>query len=360
MTSYESLGVRRIINAAAMQTSLGGSLMPAEVLDALARAAGSFVSLDELHDRVGERIARLTRNEGACVVNGAAAGLMLATAACFGDDEDADGRPVHRSEVVVMDAQRNGYLTGVAAAGGRLVGVPAGGRLAECFGLRTACVVLFAGQPWEALAPPLDGLIRAARDAGVPVVVDAADQVPPLSSLWHYTGELGADLVVISGGKGLRGPQSSGLVLGRRDLVARCRELSPPRLGVGRTSKVGKEEIVGLLAAVEHALRSDEDAQLRRYARAANHLHAALTELPNVVVTLTERSHSGQPIPRVLLQIGSSFARDAAVARLWNLDPRIAVLAEGERTIALNPQQLTDDETDHVVRMVFEVLRRGD
>lgn len=352
--TYETLGVRRVINVAAMQTALGGSLMPPAVRDAMAHAAGAFVSLDELHDRVGERIATLTRNDAACVVNGAAAGVMLATAAC----RSGGGSDRRRDEVLIVEGQRNGYLIGVEAAGGKVRGVDNEAALRSAIGPRTACVLLFAGEPWESNAPRLEDLVSAARDGGVPVIIDAADQIPPFSSTWRYTRELNATAVVFSGGKGLYGPQSSGLVLGERDIVDACRRLSAPRYGIGRTGKVGKEEMLGLLAAVEIAARSDEAEQRARYASIAKRFATALTDLPGFTVALRATSHSGQPIPRTILVAPTRRVRDALVEGLWDLDPRIAVLDEGERDIALNPQQVRDDEVEHVIRMVHAVLER--
>ncbi|MFS0892870.1 hypothetical protein [Microbacterium sp. 179-I 3D3 NHS] len=351
---YAALGVRRVINASAMQTSLGGSLMPAPVLAAMTEAARSFIDLDELHDRVGESIASLTRNEAACVVNGAAAGVMIATAACLsGGRGDRTSAP---RDVVVIDDQRNGYLLGVEAAGAQIVGVRSETDLRATIGDRTACLLLFAGEPWESVAPSLPGLIRAARDAGVPVVVDAADQIPPFASTWRYTRELGATAVVFSGGKGLRGPQSTGLVLGDSALVAECRRLSPPRFGIGRTSKVGKEEMLGILAAVALAADRDEDAERQRLEERARRIAEGLRGIADVVVIESDRSHSGQPVPRVIVTTSSRRMRDLAVAALWEQDPRIAVLDEGDRRISVSPQQIDDGDLDHVIRQLRSSL----
>src|SRR5207302_2135557 len=123
---------------------------------------------------------------------------------------------------------------------------------------RTACVLYFAGAHYATGALPLADVVAVAHEHNVPVLVDAAAQIPPIANLWHFTRELGADIAIFSGGKGLRGPQSSGLVLGRREIVEACRANGSPNHSVGRPMKVGKEELLGLLAAVEWSLAQDE------------------------------------------------------------------------------------------------------
>jgi L-seryl-tRNA(Ser) seleniumtransferase len=369
MGIYEGLGVRRVLNAAAAQTKLGGSLMPEPVLAAMHDAAGAYVDLPELHDRVGERIAARTGNEAACVACGAAAGLMLAAAACVvGNDHervtelpDVAGFPRH--EVVTWRSQRNGFLSAVRETGATVVEVgPDPGEFAAALGERTAAVLWFAGSFFAAGALPLADAVRIAHARGVPVVVDAADQIPPVANLWRFTRDLGADLAVFSGGKGLRGPQASGLIVGRADLVRGCRANGGPFHSIGRPAKVGKEEMVGLLVAVELALGHDEATQRQRYQAVVDGWAEALGGIPGVAVDRTEESHIGQPIPRLVLRFGSGAARtrDAVIAALWERDPRIAVLPHEDDAIALNPHLLAPGEADLVSAGIGETLLTPD
>ena len=218
---YRELGLRPVINAAATLTSLGGSLMPGPVLESMADAAGSFVDIVELQQRVGTRLAQLTHNEAGYVVSGAAAGITLAVAACIaGSDPDlVGGFPcldrLKRREVVIERRQRNGWQYAAALTGARIVEYEdTAGGLEAVISERTASVLSFAGARFGTDVASVERVVKIAHAHSVPVIVDAAAQIPPISSLWNYTRDAGADLVIVSGGKGLRGPQCSGLVLG--------------------------------------------------------------------------------------------------------------------------------------------------
>ena len=225
--------------------------------------------------------------------------------------------------------------------------------LRQAISPRTAAVLWFAGDFWGNDALPLTETLRIAHEQGVPVIVDAADQIPPLANLWRFTRDEGADLAIISGGKGLRGPQASGLVLGRADLVSACRLNSGPQHSIGRPAKVGKEELLGLLAAVEWSLGNDEAATHRGYEASVTDWIAGLRDVPGITVEHSARSHSGQPIPRAVVTFASIAVRDEIVAALWEMNPRIAVLPEGERAIGLNPQLLAPGQP----ALVLDALR---
>ncbi len=224
--TYADLGVRPVINAAATLTRLGGSRMPPPVLEAMRAGADAFVDLVELQCRVGDRIADLTGNEACYVSSGAAAGMAICIAGCIaGSDPTVIGELPRtaepRPEVIVHSAQRNAYDQAARQTGSHMVeiGVDPTTQRAEleaAFSPRTVCVLYFAGARFAPGALPLDEVVAVARERNVPVLVDAAAQIPPINNLWHFTRDIGADVAIFSGGKGLRGPQSAGLVLGRR------------------------------------------------------------------------------------------------------------------------------------------------
>ena len=367
MSIYKELGIRPLINAAATLTRLGGSRMPAPVLAAMAGAAGAFVNLDALQQRVGVRIAELTGNPACYVSSGAAAGLTLATAACVaGSDPAAMARFPYleggRCEVVIHRAQRNGYDYAVRQTGVRLVEIGTSQatfawELESAISERTAAVIYFAGAHFAQGALPLEQVIAIAHARGVPVIVDAAAQIPPVANLWRFTRDMGADIAVFSGGKGLRGPQSAGLVVGRPDLIAACQANGSPNHSIGRPMKVGKEELVGMLAAVEWSLAQDEPALLAQYEAMVQLWLEDLADLPGLQVARGYPSEAGQPHSRAIVRLAASapLTRDQLVAALLAGDPPVAVGAVGDDAIALNPQTLEPGEE----RLVLAAIRRA-
>ena len=365
MTGYQDLGVRPVINAAATLTRLGGSRMPRPVRDAMAAGTEAFVDLTELQRRAGERIAALTGNDACYISSGAAAGIAIAVAACITGTDPAkiaslphfEGPP---AEVVVHRSHRNGYDHAARQTGARLVEIGMAHatqrwELEAAIGPRTACVLYFAGAHYAAGALPLAAVVEIAHERGVPVLVDAAAQIPPVAALWQYTRDLGADIAIFSGGKGLRGPQSSGLVLGRREIVEACYPNGSPHQSIGRPMKVGKEEILGMVAAVEWSLSQDEAVVLAGYEAVVQGWLEGLREIDGVSAVRGYPSEAGQPHGRAIVQIAPPcpLSRDKVVDALWEQNPRIAVSKIGEDAIALNPQTLEPGED----RLVLDALR---
>ena len=359
-SSYEALGIRPVINAAATLTRLGGSRMPPPVLDAMRAGAGAFIDLVELQHRVGNRIAELTHNDACYVSSGAAAGIAVTIAGCIAG---CDPTLIHklpditpRPEVISFSSQRNGYDQAAVQTGARIVEID--GRIEDlqaAFSAQTACVLYFAGANYAPGALALEDVIATARAHQIPVLVDAAAQIPPVANLWYFTRDMGADAAIFSGGKGLRGPQSSGLVLGRRSLVEACIANGPPNHSLGRPMKVGKEELLGILAAVEWSLDQDEPAVLAQYEAMVQRWLQGLRDIPGIRVERGYPSEAGQPHARAIVHLESSarMTRGRLVAALWEGNPRIAVAAIGEHAIALNPQTIEPGED----QLVLDALR---
>jgi uncharacterized pyridoxal phosphate-dependent enzyme len=367
MSIYTELDIRPVINASATLTKLGGSLMPPPAVAAMTEAAMSFIDLHELQEKTGKRIAELTRNEAAYVTSGAAAGIVLTVAACIGGTDTVIQQAfpylegVTKREVIVYRGQRNGYDYAARQTGARLIEIdPNPGALEEAISERTACVLFFAGDHFAEAALPLDEVVAIAHAHDVPVIVDAAAQIPPIANLWRFTTEQGADAAIFSGGKGLRGPQSSGLVLGQREILDGCRVNGAPNHSLGRPMKVGKEEMAGLLAALEWSLAQDEPAMLAQYEASVQLWIEGLSGIPGVTVERGYPSEAGQPHGRAIVTIGPPVAlsRDEIVEALWDADPRIAVAAIGDDVIALNPQPLEPGE-DHLVLDALVALLRS-
>ncbi|MGH2532103.1 MAG: aminotransferase class V-fold PLP-dependent enzyme [Thermomicrobiales bacterium] len=369
MSIYDELQLTKVINASATLTRLGGSRMPPSVVTAMAAAAEAFVDVPELQARIGERIAKLTNNEACYVSSGAAAGIVVAVAACMAGADPGkiatfpylDG--LDKTEIVIHRSQRNGYDYAARQTGARLIEIGDSiEELKQAFSERTACVLWFAGA-LAASSPPLAEVIALAHERGVPVLVDAAAQIPPISNLWHFTTELGADAAIFSGGKGLRGPQSSGLVLGRRDIIEGCRANGNPNHSIGRPMKVGKEELSGCLAAIEWSLKQDEAVTLAGYETTVQKWIDGLFDLPGVAVERGYPSEAGQPHGRAIIHLSapSRWSREQLVAALWDGDPRIAVGAVGNDpdAIALNPQTLEPGEDEIVLTTLRRLLQNA-
>ncbi len=365
---YARLGLRPVINASATLTALGGSLMPPEVVAAMAEAAGAFTDIREMQRKAGDRIADLTGNEACYVSSGAAGGIALAIAACVaGTDPELTAQlpyldGVLRKEVIVHAAQRNGYDFAARQTGARLVEVgPKAVDVAAAIGTNTAAVLWFAGVHFAAGAAPLEEVVAIAHAAGVPLIVDAAAQIPPVANLWRFTAEVGADAAVFSGGKGLRGPQPTGLVVGRREIVEGCRWHGSPNYSIGRPMKVGKEELAGIVAAVELAIAgaAAEPAVLAGYEATVQGWLDGLRGIPGIVAERGFPSEAGQPHGRAIVRLRpeSGVTRQGVVAALWEGEPRIAVgILAAEDALALNPQTIQPGEAEIVLARLREVL----
>lgn len=369
--TFAALGVRPLINAQGRLTRLGGSIMAPEVVAAMADASTSYVDIFELQREVGRRLAELTHNEAAYVCTGAATGLFLTTLACMtGTDSDVLAQlpraDLPKNEVVIHACHRFSYDPAVRLAGATFkeVGdahetVP--WQLEEAIGPRTAAVLYLAGEVNRRSALSLEQTIEIAHADGVPVIVDAAAQLPPAENLWRYTRDLGADLAIFSGGKDLRGPQSSGLIVGRRDLIDAVFVNGAPNPYIGRPMKVGKEEMAGLLAAVERYLSLDHAARLAGFEATVQGWIDAFTGIPGIHAERAWPNEAGQPMPRLLLTFDPDvLGFDANDVRhdLWEGEPRIAVGSYGEKHL-----YLTHAESDPGARGIYvtpDTLEPGD
>jgi L-seryl-tRNA(Ser) seleniumtransferase len=360
MGVYERLGMRRVINADATLTRLGGSLMPTHVLDAMREAAGSFVDMYELQQVVGKRLAALTRNEAAYVSSGAAAGLVLATlAAMTGGDLPTIARLIEtgeaaKDEVIIHRGHRIPYDPAIRLAGARIVEV--GNRLQTfpweleaAITPRTAMVFYAAGVHLASGALPLAETVEVAHAHEIPVVVDAAAQLPPTENLWRFTRELGADLAVFSGGKDFHGPQASGLLVGTEAMIAAIAVNGSPHQRLARPMKVGKEEVIGLLAAVERYVDEDWQDRARRYEATVERWIECFADLPGLSASRLFPNEAGQPTPRcrVAFAAETGLSGAEAVRLLWEGDPRIAVSVDGPDAISMTPELL--DEGDESI-----------
>jgi L-seryl-tRNA(Ser) seleniumtransferase len=369
-TWYDRLHVRPVVNANGTLTTLGGSLMPHSVLAAMAQAATEYVEMEELEEAVGRELARLTRNEAALVTSGASAGIFLAVLACVsGPDEPAVARltargvrSLARREVVVPGPEQNPFELAAALTGCRIthVGGRAGPSRAEFDAALhdgTAAVLFFAGGSGKPGSLPLEDVLALAHARSVPVIVDAAGQLPPVSNLWRFTQQ-GADLAVFSGGKMLRGPGSTGFLVGSAQLVKAARLHASPRLRLGRPMKVSKEELVGLLAAVELFLAHDHSRDTALIERVTKTWTRELSKVAGVTAVRDFPGVAGRPRPRAMVSLAPGFGLTAEQVRAELLlgEPRIDVAIGGERSLYLNAELLRPGEETIVLERLLAVL----
>jgi len=362
---YTRLGVRTIINARGATTAVGGTLPPPEVMAAMAEAAKAFVVLDELNAAVGEKIAAATGAAAGYVTCGSAAGMLLAAAACITGTNiarirrlpDTTGMP---NEIIVHRAHRINYDQMFRAPGAKLVeiGIPSATEQWEydaAFTERTAAVAFVDSPSIGPGALDFATVVAIAHAHTVPVIVDAASTLPPVSHLTRWIAG-GADLVIYSGGKGMRGPQDSGLLAGRADLIAAAKMNGNPNAAIGRAAKVSKEAMVGLAVALDRFMAHDHDADFAAHRTQAELIAHELADFPNATCDIIADPER-YPMPvAVVRPIGGAWSAPALRETLATGDPGIFVNVE-HGGIGINTHCLRDGDAEQIATRLRALLR---
>jgi L-seryl-tRNA(Ser) seleniumtransferase len=372
MDIYQELGVVPLINASGSMTTLGGSIMYPEVVDAMVAASRHFVDIHELQQVAGRRIAEVIGVEAAHVCACASAGITLMAAACMAgtDQENISRLPDTtgmKRKFVVHQVHRNPFDHAVHIAGGEFVEISASGsELEQALDDEVAAVYYTFAWFCAGEALPMREAAQVAHRAGVPMIVDAAGQVPPKENLVRFVEE-GADLVVFSGGKSIRGPQSSGVILGRKDLIEACVMNDSPNVEcIGRGMKAAKEEIVGIVKAIELYHQKDHSAEMVVWEHRVTYLIGVLSEIEGVKAERALPIGIGYLIPYVSVSwdeqdFGVTHRRIAH--ELLEGEPRVAVRLVGSRIeevedprIWLHVHSLQEGEEVIVARRLSEIL----
>lgn len=334
---YESIGVHPIINCRGTYTIIGGSLELPEVLTAQEAAAQHYVQLDELADGVGKRLAELTGAEWGMISSGCAAGLSHATAACVaGGNPDLhvripDLRGFPKDEVVIPKHSRNEYDAAVRSIGVRIIEVGDAQEFQAALGPRVAMIYVLAGPNAETGPLTYDNIYPLAKERNIPVLVDAAAEILTIPNV-HL--QRGATLVGYSGGKCIRGPQSAGLILGRKDLVQAAWIQGAPHHGHGRSMKVGKEEAMGMLAAVEMWTKRDHKAEWNTWMSWMNNIANEVKSVDGVTTSIRETKElsNQSPVLSILWDTEKVGVSGAEVENtLFTTEPRVALSGFGRR-----------------------------
>jgi L-seryl-tRNA(Ser) seleniumtransferase len=337
---YDKLGVPKIINAAGTYTTLTAACMPPVVLAAVQKAALHPVRLHDLQTKSGEYIAQRLKCEGAVVTSGAAGAITLATAACLQAANNISPMAMPQSidglknQVIVQRAHRYGYDHAMFLCGARVTEVVTLDDYKRACATGNAIMTNFFNaaeeEDGEAGTAQIgrEEWLRVAHEHNIPCHIDAAADMPPISNLWKYTG-MGYDLVSFSGGKGMRGPQNAGLLLGKKQLTDLAQQNNNPGEGVGRGMKVAKEQIVGMVAAVDWVLSHTEESMQGDYQKRADLIIAAVKGIPSVT-TETVVPKIANHVPHVLIRFDPSV-------RGVTTQEVLTALREGKPSIELNP-----------------------
>ena len=367
MGIYQELGMKKVVNAWGTVTKLGGSLMEPEVLEAMRQAAGSFVNMEELHAAAGERIAQLLGVEAACITCGAAAGLAIATAACMTGSRksfayqlpDTTGM---KDEILVLKCHRDLYDQSMLLTGARFVEVGVTSfafaqQIEDKISERTAAFFFTCEAEKMRGSIPFEEIAGVCGRHGIPIIVDAAAELPPKENIRRYL-DMGASFVVFSGGKELRGPQASGLILGKKEGIAACDLNCCPNYGVGRAMKVDKENICGLVKAVELFAKKDYGRQMEIWEGYTKRLDGMLSSCEEVELSMGYPQEPGVQ-PACILRLFVKPLRmtsEELFNRLTALNPPVYTFLYQDKVV-LNPQCLKEEELEYVAEAIKSVVK---
>ena len=293
---FKELGIRTFINAAGTYTSMTGSLMPKEVIDAINYGSLEYVNLDELQDKVGERIAELLECEYATVSSGCFGAMSIAMAGVMSGKDPKKIKQLPdttglRNEVILQESHTIGYAQALTNVGAKLVKVKTAEELENAINEKTA-MLWFLNANTDRGDIKWEEFVSLGKKHNIPTFIDCAADVPPVDNLFKFT-RIGFDMVAFSGGKGLRGPQSAGLLLGKKEFIEAARLHTPPRgETIGRGMKVNKEEVLGMLAALELYLSKDHQAEWKMWEDQIDLISESAKSISGVETTIHVPPHA--------------------------------------------------------------------
>lgn len=362
---FKELGLRTFINAAGTYTALTASLPHPEVIKAINYAALQFVKLEDLQDRVGERLSELLQCEGAMVTAGAASAITLGTAAIVtgGDPAKCVQIPTDmtglKTEVIIQKTHRVGYDHAIRNCGMNIIEVETAAELEAAINDKTAMLWFLNASNFLGKVKDVE-FVAIAKKRSIPTMIDCAADVPPMENLWKYT-KMGFDLVCFSGGKGLRGPQSAGMLLGKKTLIQAARKNAPPNGNtIGRGMKVNKEEVLGMLVAIETYLNRDHQKDWKLWESQINLIHDAATSVPGVMGEKNVPLVANH-IPSLTLKIDQSKVKmtsDELRAALRNGHPSIETVGDAT-SVGITTWMMIPGEERIVAKRIKEILQQA-
>ena len=364
---FKELGIRTFINAAGTYTFMTGSLMQEEVVEAIRSTSKEFCLLDELQDKVGEKIALLTKAESAVVTAGCFSAMTLGLAGVLtGPDPKKVEQLPHlagtamKSEVIIQNGHNVGYSQALTNTGCKIVFVETIADVEKMINDKTAMLWFLNIQSDKGLITH-EQWVALGKKYNIPTMIDIAADVPPVSNLWKFN-EMGFDLVCISGGKAMRGPQSAGLLMGKKDLIAAARLSMPPRGStIGRGMKVNKEEVIGMYVALEHYLKYDHEKEWKEWEGRIATIENAIKNI-NGITTEVKVPVLGNVTPTLHVTWDSSKIKVTTKElqeRLRNGNPSIEIVGNDEGHISITSWVMKAGEEKIVAKRLKEELAKS-
>ena len=359
---FKELGLRTFINAAGTYTSMTGCLMPKEVTDAIGYGATEYVNLDDLQDKVGERIAELLSCEYATVTSGCFGAMSIAMAGvlCGNDPKKVKQLPNTEgwaNEVIIQEGHQIGYAQALTNVGAKVVLVKTAKEMEKAINKKTA-MMWYLNANTENGEVKWEEFVAIAKKHNIPTFIDCAADVPPVSNLFRFT-EMGFDMVGFSGGKGLRGPQSAGLLLGKRKYIEAARMHTPPRgETIGRGMKVNKEEVLGMLVALELYLNKDHDKEWKLWEDQIELISNSALAVEGVRTEIHVPKHANH-VPSLRIQWDENKVKitaDEARRQLREGHPSIQTVGN-KTTIGITTWMMTPGQERIVAKRVHEILK---
>lgn len=365
MDFYKKNGIDSYINAHDTYTVYGGSRMAENTLQAMKEAAASFVDIKQMQIQLGKKAAKLTGNEAAYFTNGAAGALLLCACVCIAEDSEYYYRKLPeivgiKRELIVMRAQRNAYDTALAVSGADIIEIGDADETLEMelvgsINEKTAGVVYFASTLYQRGSLSLEKVIAIAKKHNIPVIVDAAAQLPPKENLKRFT-EAGADMVIFSGGKTLCGPQDSGVIFGKKQWIERCIRFGAPEHGICRVSKTSREAMAGLYTALENYILQDEEKRECELREILNIISEKVEKIEGITLKIDERGPVGQKYPRLFCYLSENNDSENVVSFLKK--ERIYIGEDKiNNAVYISPLNLYKEEADIVAEVLCKALR---
>jgi L-seryl-tRNA(Ser) seleniumtransferase len=367
---YQDLGVKKLINAYGTVTKIGGSLMPEEVVNAMKYASRTFVDINELQEKVGKKISDLLGVESALVTSGATSGLAVVTAACMTGNDLAKINQLPntynmKNEIIVHKSHRIVYDQAIRMTGAKIIEIGLAKEtysweLQSAISGQTAAAVYFAYAEKEIASIPLEEFIKVSHEKNIPVIVEAASELPPRENLTRFIN-MGADVAIFSGGKDLRGPQASGLVIGNSEIIKSAALNNCPNPSIGRAMKVGKEEILGLLVALEMYLKEDLKERMQIWKSKVEFIFSKINTLKGIKVEKKVNYDIGvrpECIPRLLVSIDEQqlgISSVEVVKQLKEEEPGV-VVGHLKNILIICPQMLNKGEEEIVASRLVKIF----